>query len=431
MKPRRVLIVSPHFPPSTLAGVHRARHLANHLPAVGWHPIVLCVDEKQHEERLDPDLARLLPRELDIIKVGAWPASLTRLAGVGDIGLRAFSHLRAALQSAINMYKPDVIFFTGSPFYPMLLAGMVKKKFGLPVVLDFQDPWISRWGEIQTFFSKRGLSHALARTLEPVAVGHADFITSVSEPQNAQLLARYPSLNKSQTAAIPIGGDPEDFVFLRANRLSHCDVSLPVGAINFTYVGTFMPRSRPVLEQLFRALAKLRASDLPLAGRLRFNFIGTSNQPNGFEGQQVRPIAEDLGVADLVIETPQRVPYLEALSLLANSNVILLIGSDEPHYTASKIYPALLSGRPSLALFHKSSSAFDILDKCGGAKVFGFETPAQLDILTDDLVQALRDLVLHPEKVGKVEPTFLAPYEASNIARQFANIFDRLVTEKI
>ena len=199
------------------------------------------------------------------------------------------------------------------------------------------------------------------------------------------------------------------------------EVTLPAGAINFTYVGTFMPRSGPVLEQLFHAVAKLRASDPALAARLRFNFIGTSNQPNGFEDYKVRPIAEALNVADLVFETPQRVPYLEALGLLANSNVILLIGSDEPHYTASKIYPALLSGRPSLALFHKSSSAFDILSKCGGARVLGFETPAQLSALTDDLVQALRDLALHPEMVGNVQPSFLAPYEASNIARQFAN----------
>ena len=30
---RSVVLISPHFPPSTLAGVHRARHMAKHLPA--------------------------------------------------------------------------------------------------------------------------------------------------------------------------------------------------------------------------------------------------------------------------------------------------------------------------------------------------------------------------------------------------------------
>ena len=73
----------------------------------------------------------------------------------------------------------------------MLLALMIKKEFAVPVVLDFQDPWVSRWGEGQSLFSKSGLSQALARRLEPIAVRTADFITSVSETQNGQLLEGY------------------------------------------------------------------------------------------------------------------------------------------------------------------------------------------------------------------------------------------------
>ena len=42
---RRCLITSPHFPPSTVAGVHRARHLAKHLPAHGWAPPDLRIIE--------------------------------------------------------------------------------------------------------------------------------------------------------------------------------------------------------------------------------------------------------------------------------------------------------------------------------------------------------------------------------------------------
>ncbi len=430
MSCRRVLIVSPYFPPSTLAGVHRARHLAKHLPATGWRPIILCVNESQHEERLDSELARMLPQGLEIVKVNAWPVSRTRRAGIGDIGLRAFPHLRAGLKKTMVSYKPDVVFFTGSPFYPMLLARMVKQRFGLPVVLDFQDPWVSRWGQGRSLFSKSGLSHALARMLEPIAIRSADFITSVSETQNAQLLERYPSLGKTKMAAIPIGCDPADYNFLRANPISQPEVRLLAGAINFTYVGAFMPRSEPVVEQLFRAAAKLRVSDPELASQLRLNFVGTSNQPNSFDGYKVRRIAETFNVSDLVLETPQRVPYLEALSLLANSNVILLLGSDEPHYTASKIYPALLSGRPSLAIFHRSSSAYDILSRCGGTKVLGFENVGELNALSGNLVRALRELALRPEVVGNAQKSLLAPYEAKNIAQQFAMIFNSLIAEK-
>ena len=74
---RRCLIVSPHFPPSTVAGVHRARHLAKHLPAHGWEPVVIAVDPAQHVEAQDPELRGLVPAGLRIIETGA----LDRAAG--------------------------------------------------------------------------------------------------------------------------------------------------------------------------------------------------------------------------------------------------------------------------------------------------------------------------------------------------------------
>src|SRR5262245_5564133 len=94
---QNVVIVSPFFPPSTLAGVHRARHLAKHLPAAGWTPIVLCVDESHHEQRLDPALATLVPDYVEIVKTTALPAWFAHCLGVGDISLRAWWSLRRAL----------------------------------------------------------------------------------------------------------------------------------------------------------------------------------------------------------------------------------------------------------------------------------------------------------------------------------------------
>ncbi len=362
-----------------------------------------------------------------MVKTGAWPAALTRLAGIGDIGLRAYAHLGGALAETIRSRDVDVVLITGSPFYPMLLARMVKRRFGLPVVLDFQDPWVSAWGGTLPAFSKGGLSHVLATRLEPIAVRHADFITSVSERQNDDLVARHPGFDRARMAALPIGGDPEDYDALRAHPCTGGEGVLAAGAVNFSYVGTALPRAEPLLSQLFAALSILRGEQPQLAARLRFNFVGTSNQPNGFDDFRVRPLAEVHGVADLVAEVPQRVPYLDALGLLAKSDAILLIGSDEPHYTASKIYPALLAGRPSLGLFHRASSAFDILVRSGGAKVLGFATPHELAGLTGALKQAIRDLALDPASVGVVQRSVLAPYDARHIAAQFAAIFAGLV----
>ena len=40
---RRLLMISPHFPPDSSAGTHRVRLLAPYLEAFGWRPTVLTV----------------------------------------------------------------------------------------------------------------------------------------------------------------------------------------------------------------------------------------------------------------------------------------------------------------------------------------------------------------------------------------------------
>jgi hypothetical protein len=175
-------------------------------------------------------------------------------------------------------------------------------------------------------------------------------------------------------------------------------------------------------------VAKLVASDEQWVRRLQLNFVGTSNQPSGFGTFKIMALAERYGISDFVSETPQRVPYMQALDLLANSHALILIGSDEPHYTASKIYPALLSGRPIIALFHQASSAYEILQRSGGARVIGFDTHEKLRTMTDAIANALREIVLTPQTVGSIDRSVVAGYEASVIAARYAEIFDRLAS---
>lgn len=425
-KSRRCLIVSPNFPPSTLAGVHRARHLGKHLRAHGWLPTILCVDPRYHVERLDPDLARLVPSEVEIICAGAIPVRFTRLFGIsGDIGLRGYWHLRAALAREMARVGTEVVLITGSPFYPMLMAGWIRRRWNVPVVLDFQDPWVSSAGAAATHWSKARVAHRLAAVVEPRVVRNADFITSVSDRQNDEMAARYPWLDRDHMAGIPIGGDPEDFNALR-NAVSD-DQSEP-NRVTFSYVGTALPRAAPLLQVLFRSLGQLRHEKPRLAERLRLRFVGTSNQPNGSLTYRVQPLAEAASLSDLVNEEPARVPFADALRILATTDAILLIGSDEPHYTASKIYPALQSGRPFLSIFHRMSSAHAILKRAGGGIALAFETKLELDALVPAIVQGLERIATNPSSLGQVDPEAYAPFTARAVAGQFASIFERVAS---
>ena len=142
----RVLMVTPHFPPDTSAGAHRVRLLAPHLSRYGWEPTVVTVDPRDYEGRLDGGLAALLPEDLRVVRCRALPAALTRLAGVGDLGLRAFGGLRRTCARLLQAERFDALFITIYPTYPALLGPLLKRRFAVSFVLDYQDPWVGAWG---------------------------------------------------------------------------------------------------------------------------------------------------------------------------------------------------------------------------------------------------------------------------------------------
>jgi len=421
-----VIIVSPYFPPSTLAGVHRARLLARHLPACGWEPVVLCVDERHHEEPLDPALTQLVPATTRVIKVGALPRALARAVGVGDLSLRGFVTLRRALRAELVKGGAAAVLITVGPYYTALLGASVRRRFGVPVVLDYQDPWVSRWGATLPRWSKGGWSHQLAARLEPRALRDVDWITAVSRGTYEEILARHPAIDPAHCTELPIGGDPADFEAAKAAARGAAPP--PEGELRLSYVGTLLPRATETARALFAAVARLRALRPELAGRLRLHFVGTSNQPAGGV-ERVLPLAREAGVEDLVSEQPRRLPYLEALGVLASSRGILALGSDEPHYTASKIYPALLAGPPVLVLFHESSSVCRIVREAGGALLVAFGDAAPVSTRVEEIVAALARLLESPGSVPPASRAALAPYLAPAIAERFAMVFSRVATE--
>lgn len=421
----RCLIISPYFPPSTLAGVHRARHLAKHLVAHGWEPTIISVDPWHHAEALDPALRALVPSCARIVETGAIPIKWTEWLGLrGEIGLRGFFHLRAEIARQLQLRKSSVVLITGSPFYPMLLSSWIQRRFGVPVVLDLQDPWASKEGATRNRWTKGWLAHKLAVSLEPRALAGAAWITSVSALQNAELAARYPWLNASRMSAIPIGGDAEDF----ASIVRHCVQPSDGAILEFSYVGSAWPRALPLLSLLFEGLAKLRDRAPATAARLKLRFVGTSPQPGQSTDFRVLPLAKSAGVGDLVTEQPGRVGFLEALRILVDSHAVLMIGSDEPHYTASKIYPGLMSGRPFFSFFHKSSSAHAILVSAGGGIAIPFDGHDSRERVVDDIAAALYKLASDATSLGRANPAAYADYTAHAVAGQFAEVFDVIST---
>lgn len=134
-----------------------------------------------------------------------------------------------------------------------------------------------------------------------------------------------------------------------------------------------------------------------------------------------------MGVAEFITEVPQRLPYLEALNVLIQSDGLLALGSDEPHYTASRIFPKLLARRPLLALSHTASSVCSIAAGADGVVVITHDhtRPPQSHVhQIADLLGQWLERGRAPDLPAR--DALLQNHLSENIARGFAAVFDRV-----
>ena len=133
-------------------------------------------------------------------------------------------------------------------------------------------------------------------------------------------------------------------------------------------------------------------------------------------------MADEMGVGDIVREMPHRIPYLDALRTMANADVQLILGSNQPHYTASKLYPCLLSGNSTLAFIHRDSEVVKYASECGGVKLVTFHTDNPIDRKVNELADALQTLAIAPRSLPKANLAPIRHLLADRIAERFAAI---------
>lgn len=432
---RRVLMVSPHFPPDSSAAAHRVRLLAPHLASAGWTPTIVTVEPAAYEGRLDPGLESLVPPSLRVVRAPAWPARWTRRLGMGDLGLRAFTGLGRACEMLLARERFDALFITVYPVYPALLGPRLKRRFHIPFVLDYQDPWVGAWGLTVGGGPNGGAnwksraSRRLGQWLEPRVVAAADALTAVSSGTIDGIVERIPAAARVPHEAIPLGFEPADFERLRAEPRARWPIGDDDGLVHVCYVGTLLPTGTETLRLLLIALRRLRDTAPATAERLRVHFFGTSNQSTSTH-YRVMPVARELGVDGQVTEAPGRLDYLDALSVLTRASAILLLGSSERHYTASKLYPALLARRPILALFHEASSVVGVLRTAGrepSVRVVTYADARPSSAHAAAVASHLASLAADPVyDAGDVSLDRVAEFSACALARRLAGVFDRV-----
>lgn len=432
-------MVSAHFPPDTNAGTHRVRLLAPHLAQYGWTPTVVTVDPAFYEGKMDPDLAALVPSSLDVVRCRAISSALTRKLGFGDLGLRSLLGLYRGCSELLSKRAFAALFITIYPSYVALIGPLLKKRFGVPFVLDYQDPWIGAWGDTVGAGPggradlKSRLSRQVSGILEPFVLRSVDTVTAVSRGTYDQLLARYDFMQGVPCFEMPIGGEPADFQHLADHPRPNRFFDSNDGNFHLCYVGTLLPNGFETLRAVLEAARLMKQRSPESYQRLRIHFFGTSNQRDSAAPARVMPVAESLGL-ECVSEMPARIDYLDALTVQLHADAILMMGSSERHYTASKLYSGLLAKRPLLAVYHEASSVTHILRKNTRAptiRVVTYDDTARAGSRSEVICGELREMVGGTAyDPAHVNLTALHDFSAGRLAATLAHALNSAAARK-
>ncbi len=348
---KKVLMISYLFPPMAGGGVQRSAKFAKYLPQFGWKPHVLTtnrvsrIQDKSLLQELSSAMEIYRTRSLEPTRILARPP----LRGKSFVDSWLFlpddkiGWIPFALKAAAKIIRKEdinVVFSTSGPYTSHLIGYFLKKRFKIPWIADFRDPWST-----DPDLRCPTIIHRYAqRKLEKIVVQNADSIITVNEPLRESLIRSH-ALPDYKVSSIPNGYDAEDFEGITPRAFD---------AFTIVYTGSFYAGRSP--RGFFEALHEIMTKTPELRWSLKFIYVGSSIK-------LVQKMAKEFEVQDLV-KIAGYLSHKEALSYVLGAHILLLVVRGDslgPFVSTGKIYEYLYARKPLLALAPPESPAAQLI----------------------------------------------------------------------
>lgn len=331
-KIKKALIIAYYFPPLASGGVQRTTKFIKYLPKFGWRSIVLTVGSIPFKY-IDNSNMRDIPSGTPVYRSRDFNNLFARVqSGVRAVETsRSGNPLRSVLpiartvnwlyqnffvlggrifwivpatRSAFRIYESsrfDLIYSTSFPMTSHIVGYFIKRKTGLPWVVDFRDPWTQN-----AKLALKGPRLMIEEWMEKKVLQSSDAIISVSSPIIKSLEKKYPFI-KGKTHIIPNGFDPDDFKSVKPNKKANKFI--------WTYTGILyeLRSQNPFLV----ALANVLERHPNWRSEFEVRFVGD------FGGQANLKTISDLGLED-VVKIIGYVPHHQSIQYLKSSSVLFL-----------------------------------------------------------------------------------------------------------
>ena len=400
---KRVLIITYYWPPSGGAGVQRWLKFVKYLRSFNWEPIVFTVENGEFPV-LDFDLIKEIPDGVEVLTVPAWePYKMYKLfsgrnksdgINSGFLSEKKGSGLIESISKWIrgNLFIPDarkfwikpanqflneylqnhpvdVIISSGPPHSTHLIALSLKKKFQIPWLSDFRDPWTNIDFYKDLKLTKR--ADQKHRKLENDVLVQSDIVLTIGR----QLSNELKILGAKRVEIIENGFDPQDFL-----EDKNCELD---EKFSIAHIGSFTPSRNHLV--LWKALSHLVNKKEEFKSKLEIKLIGKVDY-------SVLQSIKDFGL-DTYVKKIDYVPHNEVIKHQKSSKLLLLMVNNTPNakgIVTGKVFEYMASKRPILAIGPKDGDLGEILSKTSTGVVCDYENVENLSstiwsIFKDDI----------------------------------------------
>lgn len=367
---RHLLLTAWAFAPARTSGVYRAIGIANAFAADGWDVTVLTAPESVFamEGTIDRSLSAQVHERVRIIEVpfasGVYSSDIARWgwarARHAELwatvrGLRfpetGFGDWRPALEAAaerVHRERPvDLALGTASPSVDFIPGYQLKRRHGVPAVMDYRDAWT-----IDVFTGQRqARASERAERRERDLLASADQIWFVNEPIRTWHEQKYPSI-VGRTRVVPNGFDVVDGV-------TPAVAFRPVPAdrpLTFGYIGTINTGQFPT-EALLNGWMRAREKDPDIASA-RISLRGYLGR-TGVADKALADFLERAAAHGILYEGP--VAKAEVAQAYSEFDGLVLALASGPGVTSGKVFEFAGTGLPVVSVHDPESAASTIM----------------------------------------------------------------------
>lgn len=429
-----MLIVVSAFNPAIIADMQRARMLAWELPKLGWDVEILApLASEVRQDVIEDAAATFFAPNVPLHEVGSAARQFFEVLGSDTHVWRTLWPMWQRGNQLISSKRFDLIYFTTTTFMYFALGQNWKRKYKVPYVVDFHDPWVkeSGIGGRSLYSWRRLLLNWLSVRTERHVVQNADGLIAVSPDYIETLRTRHAAhhprwLAPGRHSVIPFGALDRDLVEVAKTAKPVNESRSDEVAICYVGAGgLIMARS---FALICRTLGVLRSQGNVAVNRLRFRMYGTIFNWKIGEAKPLEMVAEEFGVGDLVAEFPERVSYRHSLELLLQSKGAFILGVDDAGYMPSKLFSYALSGRPLLASLRGDGPAFAQFQRfphLGHALWFDRSNEMPVAEAANVLSNFLHEVVAGRNLDRRA---MLEPVLSTNMARQHVELFEACIS---